>query len=82
MTVAAAVGGFTVTVATDYAVVPHVTERKVAAATKAIQAAGLKSKLTGDSGSQAWVWKQYPVGGTKVPSGSTVTLQLRTGPIP
>jgi peptidoglycan hydrolase-like protein with peptidoglycan-binding domain len=64
------------------ATVPHVQELRAPNAAAMIRAAGFTPKFTGTSGSQAWVWRQSPRGGTRARLGSTVTLQLRTGPIP
>jgi hypothetical protein len=36
----------------------------------------------GGNSAQAWVFAQSPPGGVRVADGSTVTLRLRTGPIP
>jgi hypothetical protein len=64
------------------ATVPDVIEMMKANAESAIRAAGLVPAFTGLSGSGAWVSSQSPNGGTIVARGSTVTMQLRTGPIP
>lgn len=58
--------------------VPDVTELSARIAAEEIRAANLTPKYTGDTGPNAWVWKQFPEGGTIVESGSTVTLQLST----
>jgi hypothetical protein len=75
-------GGFIVELETDDVTVPFVEELRETAAAARIRAVGLQPRSTGASGQQAWVFSQSPKGGTRVPPGSTVTLQLRTGPIP
>jgi hypothetical protein len=62
--------------------VPDVRELSASVAANRILGAGLKPVFTGSTGPGAWVWHQSPGAGAVVPSGSTVTLQLRTGPIP
>jgi hypothetical protein len=62
--------------------VPHVREMLSAHAAAEVRAAGLQPRFTGTTGSGAWVFSQSPLGGTRVRRGSTVTMQLRTGPIP
>jgi M6 family metalloprotease-like protein len=47
-----------------------------------IRAAGLVPAFTGENSAQAWVFTQSPLGGVRVADGSTVTMRLRTGPIP
>lgn len=76
------VGGFRIRVETEDVVVPHVQERRLAAAVAAVQGAGLVAQTVGQTGPGAWVWRQSPPGGSRVPAGSQVTLQARTGPIP
>jgi hypothetical protein len=78
----ATAGGFVVEVATNDVAVPFVQELREATAAARIQAAGLQPRSIGTSGQQAWVWRQSPQAGTRVAPGSTVTLQLRVGPIP
>jgi tyrosinase len=62
--------------------VPDVREMLQAKAAQAIRDAGLNPRFTGSTGPGAWVRSQSPRAGSPVPLGSTVTLQLRTGPIP
>jgi hypothetical protein len=62
--------------------VPHVRELRVAPAVKLVRGAGLVPKLVGSQGPDSWIWRQSPRADAIVPSGSTVTLQLRSGPIP
>ncbi|HKF88635.1 MAG TPA: M64 family metallopeptidase [Propionibacteriaceae bacterium] len=62
--------------------VPDVRELGASVAANRILGAGLKPIFTGSTGPGAWVWHQSPRGGAVVASGSTVTLQLRTGPRP
>lgn len=78
----ATAGGFRVEIATTDVAVPLVQELREATAVARIRAAGLQPRSTGTSGPQAWVWRQSPQAGTRVPPGSTVTLQLRVGPMP
>lgn len=80
--VAATAGGFRVEIATQTVRVPLVQEMNAATASQRISAAGLIPAFTGQSGQNAWVWRQSPRAGVMVAPGSTVTLQLRTGPIP
>jgi hypothetical protein len=63
-------------------VVPNVRFDPRDLAARRIRAAGLKPAFTGDNSAQAWVFTQSPPGGVRVADGSTVTLRLRTGPIP
>jgi PASTA domain len=64
--------------------VPDVREMGRSQAVGAITAAGLVPHLQGSQAQAvgAWVHSQAPAGGTIVNSGSAVTLQMRTGPIP
>jgi hypothetical protein len=62
--------------------VPDVREMMKDAAVNEIHTAGLEPQYTGSTAPGAWVWNQSPHAGAIVDSGSTVTLQLRTGPIP
>jgi hypothetical protein len=62
--------------------VPFVRETVQAQAAQAVRDVCLVPVFTGSTGPGAWVWRQSPSAGSKVPRGSTVTLQLRTGPIP
>jgi len=78
----ATAGGFVIELDTDDVAVPFVLEMRAATAIAEIKAAGLLAHTTGASGSQAWVFKQSPRGGFRVTPGSTVTLQLKAGPIP
>lgn len=64
---------------TNEVIVPHVIQEFAAQASDAVIAAGLVPKFT-NSGS--WVFSQSPAGGRTVPRGSTVTMTLRTGPLP
>jgi hypothetical protein len=47
-----------------------------------ISAAGLVPAFRGESSPQAWVFSQAPGSGVRVCAGSTVTMRLRTGPLP
>jgi IgA Peptidase M64/PASTA domain len=61
--------------------VPDVRELRSTVAVPMIVEAGLTPRTIG-GGPGAWVYQQRPRADTVVPTGSTVTLQLRTGPIP
>lgn len=63
------------------AIVPDVRELRVPAAKAAVEQAHLVAKFTGASSGNPWVSTQSPAAGTTVERGSTVTMQLRTGPI-
>jgi hypothetical protein len=65
-----------------YAKVPDVRELRQALAASQVRAARLVPRFTGMNGPQAWVWQQSPRADAIVAPQSTVTLQLRTGPIP
>jgi hypothetical protein len=62
--------------------VPHVRELRVATAVKLVRGAGLVPKLVGMQRPDSWIWRQSPRAEAIVASGSTVNMQLRTGPIP
>jgi beta-lactam-binding protein with PASTA domain len=62
--------------------VPHVRELRFAPAAGPVRAARLVPEVVGTQRPDSWVWRQSPRGNAIVPSGSTVTLQLRSGPIP
>lgn len=62
--------------------VPDVRELVSTVAIRMVVEAGLNPRTTGMSGPGAWVYQQSPRAGRVVASGSTVMLQLRTGPIP
>ena len=80
---AALPGGFSIRIdQPGYTTVPNVFEMTATSASHAIHAAGLVAKFTGANHGNAWVTSQSPVAGHVVPSGSTVTMQLRTGPMP
>lgn len=80
--VAQTAGGFRIEVEVQDVAVPRVVELDVGTATRRISEAGLEATFSGQQGRNAWVWKQSPQPGVKVAPGSTVTLQLRNGPIP
>ena len=61
---------------------PDVLELNRSVAENAIRAAGLIPKVTGASAASAWVSTESPHSGVIVDRGSTVTLQLKTGPKP
>jgi hypothetical protein len=63
--------------------VPDVRELRKAVAVSLVHAAGLESRVVGAASSpNAWVFTQSPAAETVVFRGSTVTLNLRSGPIP
>lgn len=62
--------------------VPDVRELRQANAANAIRAVRLVPRFTGQTGPGAWVYRQSPRADATVNVRSTVTLQLRTGPIP
>lgn len=62
--------------------VPNVRELPRDTAIAMVRAARLTPRTTGADGPGAWVFSQSPAAETVVDEGSTVTLQLRTGPIP
>jgi hypothetical protein len=62
--------------------VPDVREDSKSDATRDVLAADLMPAFTPETDlANAWVWAQSPKGGTTVERGSTVTLQLQTGPV-
>jgi PASTA domain-containing protein len=78
-------GGYSVTVADPASVlvdVPDLFEMKAAAAAHVLQAQGLIPKFSGPNTAHSWVAQQSPVAGTQVAKGSTVSMLLRTGPMP
>ena len=80
---AAISGRFSITIdEPGRATVPDLFEMSGVLAAKALQAAGLVAKFTGVNRANSWVASQSPVAGTVVALGSTVTMVLRTGPIP
>lgn len=62
--------------------VPDVVGSRRAGAVLAITNAGLIPHLNGSQSPYAWVFGQAPQSGRRVNAGSTVTLQMRTGPVP
>jgi hypothetical protein len=60
--------------------VPNVLELAPPAASQRVQAAGLVAKFTGTNNSTSWVFSQSPTAGHVVDAGSTVTMNLHTGP--
>jgi beta-lactam-binding protein with PASTA domain len=80
---AAISGGFSISIdEPGQATVPDLFEMSGANAAKAVHAAGLVAKFAGANSGNAWVASQSPVAGSVVALGSTVTMVLRTGPIP
>jgi len=64
-------------------IVPEVREMLEGHAAQEIRDAGLQPRFTGSTGQPgAWVWSQSPLAGSTASPASTVTCQLRTGPIP
>ena len=65
-----------------YVQVPLVRDLRPTQAGESVSARDLVPKFTGDpQGPNAWVWRQSPDAGTQVLRLSTVSMQLRTGPI-
>lgn len=62
--------------------VPFVQELRPARAAERVRAAGLVAAFVGTNGPNAWVWRQSPRPGRVIDVGSTVTMELRNGPIP
>jgi hypothetical protein len=62
--------------------VPDVLEYRAEGAATIVRWAGLVPDFKGENGPDAWVFSQEPMAGLVVQPGSTVTLYLRTGPIP
>ena len=75
-------GGFSVTVVDPVTIVPDVVEMSPAFASNLVRAAELLPKFTGIEGPNSWVFKQSPTAGQVVHKGSTVTMALRSGPLP
>jgi hypothetical protein len=79
-------GGMTVRVTTapdPRSMVPDLFEERPAAAAKLVRDAGLVPKFTGANPTNAaYVASQSPVAGQLVNKGSTVSMLLRTGPLP
>jgi hypothetical protein len=63
-------------------VVPDVRELRPALAKKQIENAALVARFTGPNQQNAWVSSQSPLAGRLVARRTTVTMVLRTGPIP
>lgn len=64
------------------ATVPYVRELRANQAGQQIRAAHLIPRFVGQTGSTGYVYSQHPQAGATVARGSTVTCQMRTGPIP
>ena len=77
-------GGFTVTIQNPTApvVVPELFEETAASAAAKLQHLGLVANFTGTNTGTSWVASQDPQPGTLVLRGSTVTMYLKTGPMP
>jgi len=79
-------GGMTVRVTTapdPRSMVPDLFEERPAAAAKLVRDAGLVPKFMGANPTNAaYVASQSPVAGQLVNKGSTVSMLLRTGPLP
>ena len=79
-------GGFRVTVNTrlgpNKRSVPNVKFLSRTMAGKRIRDTGLKPKFTGATTGESWVFSQSPAPGAVVNVGATVTMQLRSGPVP
>ena len=80
---AAISGGFSISIdEPGRATVPDLFEMSGANAAKAVHAAGLVAKFAGANQANSWVKSQSPVAGSVVALGSTVTMVLRSGPMP
>lgn len=78
-------GGFSVRIddpTNPQAIVPDVIQMSPTQAQKVVRNAGLVAKFTGTNVGHAWVFSQSPAAGHVVNQGSTVTMLLRTGPLP
>jgi hypothetical protein len=76
-------GGFSVSIDDlTKTTVPDVFEERPAAAAKLVQDAGLVPKFTGVNTTKSWVASQSPTAGHVVDKGTTVSMFLRTGPMP
>ena len=81
--VAALAGGFRVRIVdANMVVVPELYEMSPAQASGELTSIGLKAKFTGPNATGSWVHRQSPLAGQVVARGSTVTMVLKTGPIP
>jgi PASTA domain len=81
----AVAGGFSVGIldsAPPLVAVPDVIQQFAKNAAQAVRAAGLVPKLAGPNTTRSWVLSQSPAPGRLVAQGSTVTMVLRTGPLP
>lgn len=67
---------------TGLIIVPNVFELFAPEAEKAVLAAGLVPKFTGQNTTNSWVSNQSPPAGSVVNAHSTVTMLLHTGPLP
>jgi hypothetical protein len=79
-------GGFRVAVnrhlGPNKRIVPHVKFLGRNMAAKRVRDLDLKPKFTGATTSESWVFMQSPAPGAIVSVGATVTMQLRSGPVP
>ena len=76
-------GGFSISIEDPTGtIVPDVRELRPTAAAHLVSAAGLVPKFTGPNHTHSWVFSQSPSAGSAVARGSTVTMVLRTDPIP
>jgi len=78
-------GGFSVGIQVPtpvQVIVPDVIQIFAKSASQQVIATGLVPKFTGPNTAKSWVFSQSPVGGHAVDKGSTVTMVLRTGPLP
>src|SRR5262245_54453020 len=75
-------GGFSINVHDPKTTVPDVVEMSAAIAANEVHAAGLVPEFTGPHQANSWVWRQKPPPGDVVNRGSTVTMALRSGPLP
>ena len=75
-------GGFSINVHDPKTTVPDVVEMSASIAANQVHAAGLVPKFTGPHQANSWVLSQMPPARDVVNRGSTVTMALRTGPLP
>lgn len=66
----------------DTRIVPHVRLLPAWLANKEVRDADLKPAFTGANHTNSWVASQSPAAGRRASVGDTVTMLLRSGPIP
>jgi hypothetical protein len=63
-------------------IVPHVRFLPAGVASQTVRARDLRPQFTGANSANSWVFTQSPAPGRRVTVDDTVTMRLRTGPIP